>query len=334
MLATIQQTDSYVLELTDSEKKEVKALVDSLNVDIHNMNYFTLNYLEKISKKLPERLIEELIFFKRVKNDYGTILFRNLPIDSKLPNTPSDGKPSPEKHTNISEKLLYLFMLNLGEPIAYADEKNGQFVHDICPIKGKEKNIENSGSQVFFSYHTEDAIHPYKPDYLALFCLRSDHDKSAKTETASVAKALELLPGYAIDILRKPLFILRPPSSFNSPELSIQTAILTGNIMRPNLCIDTSLMEGINEEAQWALNELKNALHKVSIGIVLLPGDLVIIDNRLAAHARTAFTPKYDGQDRWLQRMFAIMDIRSSESSRSLSNNVCMPLKIELTSNN
>lgn len=331
MLETVEKPKSFVLEFTNEEKKEIKELVTSLKVDIHNMNYSTLNYLEKFSKKLPDRITEELISFKREKNNYGTILFRNLPIDSNLPDTPSDGKPAVQKYTNISEILLYLFMLNLGEPIAYADEKNGQFVHDICPIKGKENNLENNGSQVFFTYHTEDAIHPYKPDYLALFCLRSDHDKSAKTETASIAKALELLPGHAIDILRKPLFVLHPPSSFNSPELSIQTAVLTGNILRPSLCIHASLMKAVNEEAEWALSELKSALSMVSIGIVLLPGDLVIIDNHLAAHARTSFTPKYDGKDRWLQRMFVTSDIKNSESSRSLLTNVCMPLKIELT---
>jgi L-asparagine oxygenase len=87
-------------------------------------------------------------------------LFRNLPTDGELPDTPIDGKPSRNKKSNASELLLYLFMLHLGEPIGYADEKNGQIIHDICPIKGKEKNLENSGSQVFFTYHTEDAIHP------------------------------------------------------------------------------------------------------------------------------------------------------------------------------
>ncbi|MFD0769919.1 TauD/TfdA family dioxygenase [Bacillus sp. CGMCC 1.60114] len=333
MLATIEKTEAHILVLTDQQKEEVKSLVDSLKVDLQHMDHFTLNYLERMSHRLPDKVMEQLIQFKREKNSYGTILFRNLPTDSELPDTPHDGRPSSQKQTNVSELLSYLFMLNLGEPIGYADEKNGQIIHDICPIKGKEKNIENSGSKVFFSYHTEDAIHPYKPDYLSLFCLRSDHDEKAETETASIIKALELLPGYAIDILRQPLFILRPPASFNSPELSIQTAVLTGNIMKPNLCIHASLMEGINEEAQWALTELKNALHKVSIGIVLRPGDLIIIDNHLAAHARTAFTPRYDGKDRWLQRMFAVIDMKNSSASRSLSGNICMPLKIELTSN-
>jgi L-asparagine oxygenase len=163
-----------------------------------------------------------------------------------------------------------------------------------------------------------------------LICLRSDHEQKAKTETASIVQALELLPGHAIDLLRQPLFSLKPPSSFNAPELSIQTPVLTGNIVKPSLCIHASLMEGMNAKAQWALDELKKALSEVSSGVVLTPGDLIIIDNHLAAHARTAFTPKYDGKDRWLQRMFSIVDFNKSSASRSTKSHVCMPLKIEL----
>ncbi|MCY8973121.1 TauD/TfdA family dioxygenase [Bacillus atrophaeus] len=322
--------NSYIYVLTDKEKEELSQLVNSISVDLNQLNYSTLNELEKTSYKIPNKLLDHLISFKREKNQKGVILFRNLPIDKELPDTPSNGEPAKNKKGNISELLLYLFMLHLGEPIGYADEKKGQIIHDICPIKGKETNLENSGSQVFFTYHTEDAIHPHKPDYLSLVCLRSDHEEKAVTETASIVEALELLPGYAIDLLRQPLYRLSPPSSFNSPELSVQTSVLSGNIIKPDLCIHGSLMEGVNDEARWALEELKKALSEVSSGVVLKPGDLIIIDNHLAAHARTAFKPKYDGKDRWLQRMFAVVDINKSSASRSIKSHVCMPLKIEL----
>ncbi|WP_232713299.1 TauD/TfdA family dioxygenase [Bacillus xiapuensis] len=325
-----ETANSHILVLTDLEKADLNQLIHSIKLDLNHLDHCTLNQLEKESHKLPEKIIDYLISFKREKNRHGTLLFRNLPTDNELPNTPSNGEPSKNKTENVSELLLYLFMLHLGEPIGYADEKNGQIIHDICPVKGKETNLENSGSQVFFTYHTEDAIHPHKPDYLSLVCLRSDHEQKAKTETASIVQALELLPGYAIDLLRKPLYLLSPPSSFNSPELTIQTSVLSGNIIQPNLCIHGSLMKGTNSEAQWALEELKKALASVSSGVVLKPGDLIIIDNHLAAHARTAFTPKYDGKDRWLQRMFAVIDFNKSSASRSIKSHICMPLKIEL----
>jgi L-asparagine oxygenase len=33
-------------------------------------------------------------------------------------------------------------------------------------------------------------------------------------------------------------------------------------------------------------------------------------------HGRTAFTPRYDGRDRWLQRIFSLRDLRRSRDFR------------------
>ena len=46
------------------------------------------------------------------------------------------------------------------------------------------------------------------------------------------------------------------------------------------------------------------------------PGDLAILDNRVTAHGRTAFRPRYDGADRWVQRTFVIADLRRSRDHR------------------
>jgi len=42
----------------------------------------------------------------------------------------------------------------------------------------------------------------------------------------------------------------------------------------------------------------------------------VIVDNRVTVHGRTAFRPRYDGADRWLQRTFAVADLRRSRDHR------------------
>lgn len=33
-------------------------------------------------------------------------------------------------------------------------------------------------------------LHPYKPDFVELFCLRSDHEKVARTTISSVKRAM------------------------------------------------------------------------------------------------------------------------------------------------
>jgi L-asparagine oxygenase len=64
------------------------------------------------------------------------------------------------------------------------------------------------------------------------------------------------------------------------------------------------------------LRELATAFEAVRRTIVLAPGDLAFVDNRLAVHGRTAFRARYDGRDRWLQRMFVQRDLRRSRAVR------------------
>ncbi|MEK8144495.1 TauD/TfdA family dioxygenase [Streptomyces sp. M10(2022)] len=52
------------------------------------------------------------------------------------------------------------------------------------------------------------------------------------------------------------------------------------------------------------------------------PGDLVIIDNRVTVHGRTAFHPRYDGADRWLQRTYVTTDLRRSRDHRPYNGHV------------
>ena len=222
-------------------------------------------------------------------------------------------------------------MLYFGDPIAYEEEKEALPIQNICPIKGHENRQENTGSN-HLQFHTEDGFHPYKLHHLALFCLRSDHEKVAQTVTASIMNVLHKLPSTAIMLLRKPLYRLHMSSSFkhgDSFKYSVLLPVLSGNLLAPEMCVHYSSMEGINREAQWALDTLRSLLLEVATGFVLLPGDLLIVDNRVAAHARTPFKPRYDGTDRWLQRMFTVQDIRRSSFSRVQGKYTCTPLNVE-----
>ena len=50
--------------------------------------------------------------------------------------------------------------------------------------------------------------------------------------------------------------------------------------------------------------------------LVLEPGDLLFLDNRRVIHARSAFTPRGDGTDRWLQRALITADLRKMSGAR------------------
>ena len=47
-------------------------------------------------------------------------------------------------------------------------------MHDLVPIKGHEAEQLGSGSTHELVWHTEEAFHPFRADYLALMCLRNN----------------------------------------------------------------------------------------------------------------------------------------------------------------
>ena len=66
---------------------------------------------------------------------------------------------------------------------------------------------------------------------------------------------------------------------------------------------DNFFMRGINIYADLALAELNYAVQKCTKEIVLRTGDLLVIDNSKVIHGRKPFQARYDGTDRWVQRM-------------------------------
>ncbi|HDR7761770.1 TauD/TfdA family dioxygenase [Bacillus cereus] len=330
--------ECWEFKLEENEKNQLKKIIDELP----RLNRFDeiddafLNELEVVKSKLPVRILKELVSFKRSSNLYGTIKFSNLPTDASLPITPEKGEFAKGKVTNVSEYILLLFMLCLGEPLAYEDEKGGLLIQNICPVKGEEKKQENTGSDLL-EFHTEDGFHPYKPDFLALYCVKSDRDNKAKTITSSIRRVLKHLPNDAIEILREPLYAIKPPSSFgneNQDDLLQTIPVLSGTLLDPEICMDFYLMKPQNELAAWALDCLKKELLNASIGVILQKGELLIVDNKKAIHARTEFVPKYDGEDRWLQRMFVVRDIHASVASRSFGKRICSPVNVILGQKN
>ena len=52
------------------------------------------------------------------------------------------------------------------------------------------------------------------------------------------------------------------------------------------------------------------------IGVTFAASDFLVVDNDVAVHGRTPFTPRFDGTDRWLQRTFVIADHTDADGSR------------------
>ncbi len=273
------------------------------------------------ARLLPAIVHDALVDFADEGHQSGALLLRGLPI-GELPPTP-DRPTAPTAKDMWTEFLLLTVARRMGQPIGYLPEHGGDVVQNIVPTRNNLARQTSTSSKVDLLFHTETAFHPHRPRYLLLLCLRGD--SRAKTTLASIRDALPMLSEQTVAILRQPRFRTATDESFRSisvhtnegtPRPGAPIAALTGTDDSPTLIYDADLMTGIDPDADAALSELTAALQQVHDGIVLEPGDLLVVDNYTAVHGRTSFEPRFDGTDRWLQRSFVVSDLAPSAHER------------------
>lgn len=310
-----------------ADKSRIKKALDVLRAETEWLRCVNLAHL--INKELPDALIFLLNNFRRYGNSSGVIIIDGIPLDADLPATPMHANSVADTSCTSAAALL-LILTRLGDPIAYIEEKQGALVHDICPVPGEEEQQQNTGS-VYFKLHTENAFHPNLPDFLGLICLRQDPDRRAKLITSSILEALPLLQENVIAVLREPRFRTRLAPSFlrgavDRPYMQ-PTPLLSGTIDYPTMKVDYDDTIPLDSSAERAMNSLHEALQQVRREHHLQEGALALLDNRVTVHGRTAFVPRYDGTDRWLQRMFVVSTIRGALPNVVQGSNFCVQLK-------
>ncbi|MEU3446358.1 TauD/TfdA family dioxygenase [Streptomyces thermolilacinus] len=274
---------------------------------------------------LPTGLLQQLIDFGRHIDAPGVALVDNLPVDPELPDTPDDGGPARGKATFVAEGVLLGLSGLLGEPIGVTTEKAGRLVHDVIPVQGGARTQTNQGSEVFLNFHsdiTHDVIGRYdiaNPDFLVLSCVRADHEGIAMTSYADARDISAALEPEVLETLRSPLFRLNAPGSYtrdvagDTEVLSDPVPLISGAGEYPEIVISANGVRALTSGAEAALSRLQEVCRAVSHTVRLRPGQALLINNRKGVHARSTFTARYDGRDRWLQRTYVrrnLWDIR------------------------
>jgi L-asparagine oxygenase len=134
------------------------------------------------------------------------------------------------------------------------------------------------------------------------------------------------LSNEAISILQKKWFTTQIDQSFRSdgqPDVHIHTPILektNTDWMVWKITYDSWFMKAVGDgsdesrsQAERALQEMRDAVNSSTKEVVLKTGDLLVINNDCTVHGRKPFQPRYDGTDRWVQRMLAIREMPPSE---------------------
>lgn len=322
-------------ELSVAEKSELERLLtDPMLADRDPGGQEFHNEAWELLERLPIGLRRFVENFRR-NDPAASFLIRGLGVDdAAVGPTPRNWAES-ATCTRTHREGLFLALIGkcLGEVFSWPTLQSGRMIQHVLPIAGEEGEQSGHGSDVLLEWHTEDAFHSYRCDYLALLGIRN-HDRVPTTVasirdvqvTAEVRRVLSeprfyILPDdeHLRQLAKKypdhPA-LLRMRAMRDEPE---PVAVLFGAADAPYLRIDPFFMGCVDDdtEAEQALKDVVAELERVQQDVVVDAGTLLVVDNYLAVHGRRAFAARYDGTDRWLQKSVVARDLRRSRESRS-----------------
>jgi Fe(II)/alpha-ketoglutarate-dependent arginine beta-hydroxylase len=290
---------------------------------------------------LPPHLLEFLEEFRTCEPS-AVCLVSGLDMDERvLGPTPEHWRNTEHASTSLPQEIFFLLCAaRLGDVFGWSTQQDGRIMHDVLPIKGHEHYELGSNSLQHLSWHTEDAFHPCRGDYVALMCLKNpdlaetmvcdagDLDWDALDVEALFEAEFTQMPdnshlpqntaqstGNPVqDRLRARSFALI--QSWN--ENPVKRPVLFGDRHDPYMALDPYHMkkDDWSDRMLRAFQDLCDQIEKNMQDISLRPGDCAFIDNFRAVHGRKSFRPRYDGSDRWLKRLNITRNIRGSRAWR------------------
>ncbi len=239
----------------------------------------------------------------RQGHDLTVVSLRGLPVDDRLPRPPAKGERPVEKKTFVTEAMLLgLAKLLTLEPVGYEQEKKGEYIHQVTPVRGHEGQKSNEGASDLKA-HTEAAHHECPPDYMMLYGLRGH--QSAQTILWDMELIFNVMAPEDVKKLAQPLFQLRASKSFGQHKV-IKTPLIFHDNGTRLVRLDLEEVSGINKEGEELINKIEHLMQQPEYQqkYVIGPGDLIILNNKRVAHGRCAFEVDFEDKHRWLQRVY------------------------------
>lgn len=321
------------LEIDATEQQELMRLLDDIENDFKDLeSNDALDDITVLAHELPRRIRLTLNAFRRERMS-GVLCISGYVVDQdRVGCTPAHWRDrSSPPATRREEILLLLFSSLLGDPFGWATQQNGRLIHDVLPIKGHENEQLGSSSNSVLTWHTEDAFHPLRGDFIGFSCLRNPY---AAATTIGYVDGLDL-PDSIKNTLFENRFSILPDESHLAKNNSAKTdadmfagieemqqnpnrvAVLFGDPVRPYVRADPYFMnvDPGDHEAREALGWFVKRMDERIFELRLEGGDFCFLDNFRIVHGRKPFTARHDGTDRWLKRVNIACDLRKSQAA-------------------
>lgn len=234
-----------------------------------------------------------------------------------LPETPADDvSPPTETWRSHAAAMLGYLKLFGADAASFKDEMDGRLFHMVMPANNNKRSLLRSTKAL--NFHTEVVngyFHEDKPllgssiapDVFALACLRNS--QSVRTTILPLSKILNKIDIATIKQLLRPEYKASSQSSFDKNiqigKVSVLVELTSGHL---GIRYSNSKLVGCTPTATAALGILREVISSFdeSHSVVLEPGDLLVLNNRLCLHGRgeVGTTSTFNGADRWLLRLY------------------------------
>lgn len=275
-----------------------------------------LDNLGSYSTRLPTRLVKFMEGVRRDDKTVAAVIRNGWHPELDQVRTPNNWRHARDaKAGNVQNFLLAMYGDLLGEVFSWYGQQEGSLVHDLVPTYEDREEQLGSGSQSALLWHSEDAFHPCRADFVLLYSMRAKKD--AKSTLSWLAE--EILPVETIATLMEDKYEFQPDTSYSDYAAfeNRPVALLYGPRNSPYLRADSvyyNMPSG--ERERQALSELYAAIDAALIEIEMSSGDTLVLNNRRVVHGRSKFQAQYDGDDRWVKRINIATSLQGSRPYR------------------
>ena len=311
--------------VSDAESADLLALAASVTADpATDPAGFTLQ-AARAARRSPGALWDVLHCFGLAGSTSGILVVRGLPVGD-LPPTPQ-GNGHHVGATTEAARVQAVVNSCLGHMVGYEAEAGGRLFQDMVPSPALARTQTSQSSRVVLEAHTEQSFSELRPDVVSLMCLRGD--PAAATYVFPATDLLPHLTAAEQEMLRRPLWTFAVDQSFRlggdtfvAGDVRGPFPVLTGPAEDPVFRFDQDLQRGTTPEAQGLLEKIIDLYCRHRREHVLVPGDLLLLDNHRAIHGRSAFEPVYDGAQRFVLRSFVVRDLLRSHHARPVGGRI------------
>jgi hypothetical protein len=209
-----------------------------------------------------------------------------LSLPESLPDTPVTIAPADEARLAVHDVAHLFITAQAGAAYGCVHTQGGRLAHDIFSVPSALDNTRHS--QGGFSFHVDGAMDPETaPQYFSMQCLRNS--ERIPTFAASIVKGD--FDSETWDLLTAPVYTIhfdpRAPRSSDLTDARVIDARADGGVNRLRYYDHPERLRvpgGESGKYVQALHKMRHVLNRDAIDVVLSPGEVLLVNNRITVH--------------------------------------------------